>query len=70
MQRTTLMLELEPRQVKALLAFTRQVSRVEIKRLLGEDVDPEAVISALEEVHWQLASSGNHEALELMSRYG
>ena len=26
MQRTTLMLELEPRQVKALLAFTRQVS--------------------------------------------
>jgi phenylalanyl-tRNA synthetase beta subunit len=56
--------------VKALLAFTRQVSRDEVKRLLGEDVDPEAVISALEEFHWQLASSGDREALELMSRYG
>ena len=55
MQRTTLMLELEPRQVKALLA---------------EDVDPEAVLSAVEEFHWQLASAGDHEALELMSRYG
>jgi phenylalanyl-tRNA synthetase beta subunit len=70
MQRTTLMLELEPRQVKALLAFTRQVSRDEVKRLLGDDVDPEAVISALEEFHWQLASSGDRQALELMSRYG
>jgi len=70
MQRTTLMLELEPHQVKALLAFTRQVSRDEVKRLLGEDVDPEPVISALEEFHWQPASSGNREALELVSRYG
>lgn len=69
MQRTTLMLELEPHQVKALLAFTRQVSRDEVNRLLGEDVDPDPVISALEEFHWQLASSGNREALELVSRY-
>lgn len=70
MQRTTLMLELEPRQVAALLAFTRQVSRSEVQNLLGEAIDPDAVISALEEFHWQLASSGNGDALELVSRYG
>lgn len=70
MQRTTLMLELEPQQVAALLAFTRQVSRSEVQNLLGEAVDPDAVISALEEFHWQLASSGNSDALEVVSRYG
>ena len=70
MQRTTLMLELEPQQVAALLAFTRQGSRSEVQNLLGESVDPDAVISALEEFHWQLASSGNSDALELVSRYG
>lgn len=70
MQRTTLMLELEPQQVAALLAFTRKVSRSEVLSLLGEAVDPDAVISALEEFHWQLASSGNSDALELVSRYG
>lgn len=70
MQRTALMLELEPRQVAALLAFTREVSRSEVQSLLGEAVDPDAVISALEEFHWQLASSGNSDALELVSRCG
>jgi hypothetical protein len=64
------MLELEPQQVAALLAFTREVSRSEVLSLLGEAVDPDAVISALEEFHWQLASSGNSDALELVSRYG
>lgn len=51
MQRTRLMLELEPRQVKALLAFTRKVSREKVKRLLGEEVDPNALITALEIKH-------------------
>ncbi|WP_027951065.1 hypothetical protein [Haliea salexigens] len=70
MQRTTLMLELEPQQVAALLAFTREISRSEVQSLLGEAVDPDAVISALEEFHWQLAASGNSDALEVVSRYG
>tara|TARA_R110001599_G_scaffold350813_2_gene581512 strand:+ start:16755 stop:16949 length:195 start_codon:yes stop_codon:yes gene_type:complete len=64
------MLELEPQQVAALLAFTREISRSEVQSLLGEAVDPDAVISALEEFHWQLAASGNSDALEVVSRYG
>jgi hypothetical protein len=70
MQRTTLMLDLEPRQIATLLAFTRHVSRADVLRILGEDADADALLDALEEFHWQLAASGNHEAIELMARYG
>ena len=70
MRRTTLMLELEPRQVATLLAFTRHVGRAEVMRILGEDADVDALLAALEEFHWQLAASGNTEAIELVARHG
>ncbi len=70
MQRTTLMLELEPRQIAALLAFTGQISRTNVVSILGEEIDLDALLAALEEFHWQLAASGNLEAIELIARSG
>lgn len=67
MQRTALMLELSGAQINALLTLTSRLERAEVERLVGDELDPDLLLSALEEFHWQLAALGHSAAIALLS---
>ena len=67
MQMTTLMLELNDEQVHGLLVLCQSEIRGQFAHLCESQEKAAAINQALDEIAWQLASSGHEGALEILS---
>lgn len=67
MQTTTLMIDLNIKEIEGLLSLCRQGNRASLRALCDSKEQAEAMISALDEITWQLASSGHEGAIETLS---
>jgi len=67
MQCTTLMIDLKDNEISGLVALCSQEKRTQLTRLCDSPEQAEALISALDEINWQLASSGHAGAIEALS---
>tara|TARA_R110001592_G_scaffold254129_3_gene517476 strand:+ start:21191 stop:21409 length:219 start_codon:yes stop_codon:yes gene_type:complete len=69
MQTTTLMLDLKDHEINALLAICRSDNRGALAQLCESQEQASSLISALDEIAWQLASSGHEGAIETLSQW-
>jgi hypothetical protein len=63
MQTITLMLELEAREFSAMMALCHPNNRSSLATLCESPEQASALMSALDEITWQLASSGHEGAI-------
>jgi len=67
MQTTTLMLDLKSNEINALLTLCRHRNRADLAQFCASKEQAAALNSALDEITWQLASSGHEGAIETLS---
>ena len=67
MQTTTLMLDLKDNEIAGLVALCSQDSRAKLVDLCETPEQAADLISALDEINWQLASSGHEGAIAALS---
>ena len=67
MQTTTLMLDLKDHEISALLTLCRSHHRDALAQLCDSPEQAAALCSALDEIAWQLASSGHEGAIAALS---
>ena len=67
MQTTTLMIDLKDNEIGGLVALCSQEKRVKLVNLCETQEQADALISALDEINWQLASSGHEGAIAALS---
>ena len=67
MQTTTLMLNLKDHEISALLTLCQSGNRSLLAQLCEPQEQAAALNSALDEIAWQLASSGHKGAIETLS---
>ena len=67
MQTTTLMIDLKANEITGLFTLCRQVNRASLARLCESEEQASALMSALDEITWQLASSGHEGAIQALS---
>ena len=67
MQITTLMIDLKDQEICGLVALCSQEKRTKLAEMCESPEQAEALISALDEINWQLASSGHEGAIEALS---
>jgi hypothetical protein len=67
MHRTTLMLRLNEHEITSLLRLCLAENRGNMVRLCESEQQAAALNSALDEIAWQLASSGHEVAIEALS---
>ena len=68
MQTTTLMLDLNEHEIYALLTLCRSDHRAHLARLCESPEHASSLSSALDEIAWQLASSGHEGAIAALSK--
>jgi hypothetical protein len=67
MHTTTLMLNLKDHEISSLLSLCQPNNRGRLAQLCESDEQMAALSSALDEITWQLASSGHEGAIETLS---
>ena len=67
MQTTTLMLDIKDHEISALLMLCRSDHRGTLAQLCDSPEQASALCSALDEIAWQLASSGHEAAIAALS---
>jgi len=67
MQKTTLILELRDNEIRGLLALCQSGNRSHLAKFCESQEEASALSSALDEIAWQLASSGHEGAIETLS---
>ena len=67
MHTTTLMLDLKDHEISSLLALCKPGNRGSLAQLCESEEQAVALSSALDEIAWQLASSGHEAAIETLS---
>lgn len=67
MQITTLMIDLKDNEIRGLVALCSQEKRTKLAEMCESPEQANALISALDEINWQLASSGHEGAIEALS---
>ncbi|MFT6957716.1 MAG: hypothetical protein ACJAYC_002730 [Halieaceae bacterium] len=67
MHTTTLMLDLRDDEISALLTLCQRGNRCCLAQLCESEKQAAALGSALDEITWQLASSGHEAAIETLS---
>ena len=67
MQSTTLMIDLKDDEIRGLVALCSQEKRAKLAVMCESPEQADALMSALDEINWQLASSGHEGAIEAMS---
>lgn len=67
MQITTLMLDLKDREIGGLMTLCQQEHRKKLATMCGSQEEASALMSALDEITWQLASSGHEGAIDALS---
>jgi len=64
---TTLMIDLKDHEICGLVALCSQEKRTKLAEMCESPEQADALISALDEINWQLASSGHEGAIEALS---
>ena len=67
MQTTTLMIDLKDNEISGLVALCSLEKRTKLAGLCESPEQADALISALDEINWQLASSGHEGAIAALS---
>ena len=67
MHTTTLMLDLNDHEIRSLLTLCQPNKRGSLAKLCESEEQAAALSSALDEIAWQLASSGHEAAIETLS---
>lgn len=67
MRTTTLMIDLEDHEICGLVALCSQEKRAKLANWCESPEQADALISALNEINWQLASSGHPGAIAALS---
>ena len=67
MQKTTLILELRDNEIRGLLTLCQSGNRSRLAQFCESQEEASALSSALDEIAWQLASSGHKGAIETLS---
>ena len=67
MQTTTLMIDLKDNEISGLVALCSLEKRAKLACLCESPEQADALISALDEINWQLASSGHEGAIAALS---
>ena len=68
MHTTTLMIDLKHPEISALVALCSQEKRIKLASLCESQEQADALISALDEINWQLASCGHEGAIAALSK--
>ena len=67
MHTTSLMLDLKDHEISALVTLCQSANRSCLAELCESEAQAGALSSALDEIAWQLASSGHEAAIETLS---
>ena len=67
MQTTTLMIDLKDNEIGGLVALCSQEKRAKLANLCDSPEQADALVSALDEINWQLASSGHEGAIAALT---
>lgn len=67
MHTTTLMLDLKDKEIGGLITLCKRQHRNQLATLCSSEEEASALMSALDEITWQLASGGHEGAIEIMS---
>ncbi|PLW67763.1 hypothetical protein C0039_15190 [Pseudohalioglobus lutimaris] len=61
------MIDLKDNEIRGLVALCSQEKRAQLASLCESPEQARGLISALDEINWQLASSGHEDAIEALA---
>lgn len=68
MHTTTLMLDLKEKEIRSLMTLCQSEHRPKLAELCGSEDEASALMCALDEITWQLASGGHEGAIDALSK--
>ncbi len=67
MHMISMMLDLNPEEIRGLMILCQQGNRTRLAELCGSPEEASVLMSALDEITWQLASCGHEGAIDALS---